>query len=111
MARQCLYGAARIGDIVVKLNLRPTPGWTVVLLSVIALSLAGCGRKGALDLPPSASGGPALSAASPETEAEAANKPNLFNANPADDSGPTAAKGRKRSFVLDPILGEDYPRR
>jgi predicted small lipoprotein YifL len=105
MARQCLYGAARIGDIVVKLNLRPTPGWAVVLLSVIALSLAGCGRKGALDLPPSASGGPTASA-SPETEA--ANKPNLFNANPADDSGPTASKGRKRPFALDPMLGDDY---
>jgi predicted small lipoprotein YifL len=108
MDRQSLYGAARIGDLVVKLNLRPTPGWAVVLLSVIALSLGGCGRKGALDLPPSASGGPALSATSPDAEAEAANKPNLFNANPADDSGPAASKGRKRSFVLDPMLGDDY---
>jgi predicted small lipoprotein YifL len=89
----------------VKLNLRPTPGWAVVLLSVIALSLAGCGRKGPLDPPTS---GPTASATSPESEAEAANKPNLFNANPADDAAPAASRGKKRPFVLDPMLGDEY---
>ncbi len=106
MVRQCLYGAARIGDIVVKLNLRPTPGWAVVLLSVVALSLAGCGRKGALDLPPNASGAANAPVASETTQTDVASKSSsLFNSNV--DSTPTAAKGKRQPFVLDPLL-DDY---
>jgi predicted small lipoprotein YifL len=101
-----LYGAARFGDIVVIVHLRPTSsGWAVVLLGVVALALAGCGRKGALDLPPNASGpnGP-VAAAPVDNGAEAVNKPNLFNANPDVDAAPSAPKGRKKPFVLDPLL-------
>jgi predicted small lipoprotein YifL len=108
MARQSLYGAARIGDIVVKLNFRPASGWAVVLMSVVALSLAGCGRKGALDLPPSASGGPATLSTAPDSEAEAANKPSVFNPSYGADAPPTAPRGSKKSFALDPLLGEDH---
>src|SRR5262249_46651172 len=55
-ARQSLYGAARIGDSIVNRNLRPTSSArAVILLGMVALALAGCGRKGPLDLPPTAS--------------------------------------------------------
>src|ERR1700745_2293894 len=79
MARQCLYGAARIGDIVVIRFFRPTPGWAVVLLSALALTLAGCGRKGGLDLPSSASGAPAAPSSETSSDSSAATHGNLFN--------------------------------
>jgi predicted small lipoprotein YifL len=104
MARQSLYGAARFGDIVVNKYLRPTAsGWAVVLLTMAALSLAGCGRKGALDLPPTAN---AQAAAPTDTETEAASKGSLFNPNYGTDAPPAAAKGSKKPFILDPLLDE-----
>jgi predicted small lipoprotein YifL len=106
MAWHSLYGAARFGDIVVISQLRPTAsGWAVIFLSVAVLSLGGCGRKGALDLPPN--GGPQASApAVNESEARAANQSGnaLFNSNV--DSAPVAGKGSKKSFILDPLLDE-----
>jgi len=86
-------------------NFRPAPGWAVVLLSVVALSLAGCGRKGPLDLPPTASGAPA--AAATDTEAENAARPTVFS--PAySDTTPAAPRGAKKPFILDPLLGDPY---
>jgi len=102
-----LYGAARIGDIVVISNFRPAPGWAVVLLSVVALSLAGCGRKVPLDLPPTASGSPAAAAAT-DTEAENAAKPSVFNPTYGADAAPAAPRGTRKPFILDPLLGDDY---
>jgi predicted small lipoprotein YifL len=106
MARQSLYGAARIGDIVVINNFRPAPGWAVVLLSVVALSLAGCGRKGPLDLPPTASNVPPARAAATDTEAENAAKPSVFNPTYGVDAAPAAPRGAKKPFILDPLLGD-----
>jgi predicted small lipoprotein YifL len=107
-----LYGAARIGDFVVNRNLRPkSSGWAVIVLGMAVLTLAGCGRKGPLDLPPTASSSnasaPMASAApaSADTAAEAAAKPSLFNPNYGTDAAPVAPKGRKKPFVLDPLLG------
>jgi predicted small lipoprotein YifL len=80
-------------------------------LTIAALTLAGCGRKGPLDLPPTASAPTANSAnasaaASPsDTAAEAANKPSLFNPSYGADSSPRAPRGKKTPFVLDPLLG------
>jgi len=106
MAGQSLYGAARFGDIVVIRFLRPAvSGWAIVLLSVAVLSLGGCGRKGALDLPPSASGANAAAAAT-DTEGENASKPSVFNPGYGADAPPTAPKGQKKSFILDPLLDE-----
>jgi predicted small lipoprotein YifL len=99
-----LYGAGRIGDIVVISNFRPAPGWAVVLLSVVALSLAGCGRKGPLDLPPTANA-PAAAAAT-DTEAENAAKPSVFNPTYGADAAPAAPRGTKKPFILDPLLGD-----
>ena len=104
MAGQSLYGAARFGDIVVIRFLRPAvSGWAIVLLSVAVLSLGGCGRKGALDLPPSASGANAAVAPA-DTEVETGTKSGIFNSNV--DAAPTAPKGRKKPFVLDPLLDD-----
>jgi predicted small lipoprotein YifL len=76
--------------------------WALVLLATATLALAGCGRKGPLDLPPNAST-PALAAAQTDTDHEPAARPSLFDPNP--DTAPTAPKGAKRAFVLDPLLG------
>jgi predicted small lipoprotein YifL len=102
-----LYGAAEFGDIAVITALRPVPSrWAVVLLAAAALALAGCGRKGALDLPPNA---PALSAAEQgDADAEqAAPKANVFDPSYGANALPGTPKGRKKSFVLDPLLNSD----
>jgi predicted small lipoprotein YifL len=70
------------------------------------LTLAGCGRKGPLDLPPTASSPTASAAPTPsDTEREAASRPSLFNPSYGADAAPTAPRGSKKSFVLDPLLG------
>lgn len=79
------------------------PSWTVVLLAAAALTLAGCGRKGPLDLPPAAT--PQSSAAMQgDSDAEQANKPTVFNPTYGAEASPAAPKGSKKSFVLDPLL-------
>ena len=86
---------------------RPTTsGWAIVLLSAAALTLGGCGRKGPLDPPTSSTNAPLASApAATDTEAENAAKPSVFNPTYGAETGPTAPKGAKKSFVLDPLLG------
>jgi predicted small lipoprotein YifL len=79
-------------------------GWTIVVLGLAALALGACGRKAGLDLPPTAYASPPPAAAPVDTQAEAASKPGLFNPGYGADAPPTAAKGRKKSFVLDPLL-------
>jgi predicted small lipoprotein YifL len=102
-----LYGAARIGDIEVIRKSRPTTsGWAIVVLSAAALTLGACGRKGPLDPPTSNINGPVASAPAPtDTEAENAAKPSVFNSTYGTDAPPVAPRGAKRSFVLDPLLG------
>jgi predicted small lipoprotein YifL len=86
-------------------NYRPkASGWAIILLSVLALG--GCGRKGTLDLPPNAAA--QSSAAAPlDSDAEAASKPSVFNPYYGTDAPPTAPKGTKKSFILDPLLKSD----
>jgi predicted small lipoprotein YifL len=101
-----LYGAARIGDFVVNRNYRPTyRGWAVILLSATVLALGGCGRKGGLDLPP---GAPPQATAAAQANADhepAASQPSVFNPSYGADGMPATPKGTKRSFPLDPLLG------
>ena len=78
-------------------------GWTIILLSVTALALGGCGRKGGLDLPPNAANASAQSATA-DSEAERAAQPGVFNPGYGSEAAPTAAKGNKRPFILDPLL-------
>ena len=83
---------------------RLTPsGWAIIVLSAATLALGGCGRKGPLDLPPTANVAPA--AAPGDTESERAAQPSVFNPTYGSDAAPAASKGNKRSFVLDPLLG------
>ena len=104
-ARQSLYGAARIGEYVVISNYRPSSrGWAIILLSVTALALGGCGRKGGLDLPPNASNASSQATAT-DSEAERRAQPGVFNPGFGSDAPPEAPKGKKKSFILDPLLG------
>jgi predicted small lipoprotein YifL len=77
-------------------------GWTLIFLSMFALALGGCGRKSGLDLPPSASSQAAVPV---DSEAERASQPGVFNPTYGSDAAPAASKGRKKSFILDPLLG------
>jgi predicted small lipoprotein YifL len=87
-------------------KLSPTSsGWAIIVLSAAVLALGGCGRKGGLDLPPNAAS-QASSAATPteaDIEAERAAQ-GAFNPSSGSDAQPTTPRGRKRSFVLDPLL-------
>jgi predicted small lipoprotein YifL len=109
-----LYGAARIGDVLVTSNDSPTiSGWTIVLLSAAVLALGGCGRKGGLDLPPTAS---PQAAAAAQADADHVplseeNKPSVFNPYYGTNAPPAAPKGTRQPFILDPLLGDDPPRR
>jgi predicted small lipoprotein YifL len=86
-------------------NYSPTcQGWAIILLSAAVLALGGCGRKGPLDLPPTAS--QAAVPAPADTDLEQANKPSVFNPYYGTDAPPAAAKGRKKGFVLDPLLND-----
>ena len=85
-------------------NNSPTrQGWAIILLSAAVLALGGCGRKGGLDLPPNSVGEP-VAAAPADSDAEAAAKPSVFNPSYGTDAAPAAAKGRKKPFILDPLL-------
>jgi predicted small lipoprotein YifL len=96
-----------IGDFVVISNYRLTSsGWALILLSVIVLALGGCGRKGPLDLPPTANAPPQATAA-PDSEAARAAQPGVFNPTYGAEAPPEAPKGRKKSFVLDPLLNSN----
>nr|WP_157331404.1 lipoprotein [Bradyrhizobium cajani] len=80
-------------------------------MSLTALALAGCGRKGPLDLPPTASNASTANVAAPtDTEAEAQRTPSVFNPTYGAEAGPAAPKGKKKSFILDPLL-DDAPSR
>ena len=82
-------------------------GWAIILLSVTALALGGCGRKGGLDLPPNASNASnsAPQATATDSEAQRAAQPGVFNPGFGVDAPPEAPKGKKKSFILDPLLG------
>jgi predicted small lipoprotein YifL len=73
-------------------------------VAATALALAGCGRKGPLEMPSSASP-EAVAAAQANADHDPPPKPSLFDPNP--EPGPTAPKGAKRSFVLDPLLNSN----
>jgi len=67
---------------------------------LLALSVAGCGRKGSLDLPPQAAAHPA--AAQPAQEPARAGQGGLFDQD--DDDRPAPVQGQKRRIILDSLL-------
>jgi len=85
--------------------------WALILLGTAALTLSGCGRKGPLDLPPTASGQPQQQSAAVQSDPSApppqASNPNLFSPNASNDQLPTAGRGPKRPFALDPLLNSN----
>jgi predicted small lipoprotein YifL len=81
--------------------------WATFGLLAATLALAGCGRKAGLDLPPQSSMQPTVDSTQAPAAANegAASKGNaLFGTSSGDDTQPTAAKGKKKPFLLDPIL-------
>lgn len=101
-----MYGAARMGEPVVNRRLSPT--WAIVVLGVAALALAGCGRKGGLDLPPTAASASTANSPPPDSQGVAASKPSVFNSSYGANAPPSAARGSKQPFILDPLL-DDKP--
>jgi len=97
-AAQSRYGAAPIGDIDVTRVTSPSR-WALVVIAAATLALAGCGRKGGLDLPPGAADVPT---AAPATEPTA--KGDLFDSSYGTNAPPSAAKGQKKRILLDPLL-------
>jgi predicted small lipoprotein YifL len=95
-----LYAAAAIGDIAVNRSASPSR-WAILVVALATLALAGCGRKGGLDLPPNASAIRDTEAAQVEGEAP---KADIFGSTAVVDAPPTASKGRKKPFLLDPLL-------
>ena len=84
-------------------NYRPTSrGWAIILLGVAVLALGGCGRKGGLDLPPNASPQAAAAAQADADHEPGVSQQGVLSPNP--DAPPTAPKGRRKKFVLDPLL-------
>ncbi|MBR0828812.1 lipoprotein [Bradyrhizobium manausense] len=82
-------------------------GWAIIVLSLTALALAGCGRKGPLDLPPNASNASTAAPAGPvDTEMETQRTPSVFNPTYGTDAAPAATRGKKKPFILDPLLDE-----
>ena len=78
--------------------------WAVILLGIAVLALGGCGRKGGLDLPPNA---PPQAALQSDTDSEHAAKPSVFNPTYGADAPPAAPKGKKKPFILDPLLNSN----
>jgi predicted small lipoprotein YifL len=73
-------------------------------LGVAALALGGCGRKGGLDLPPNASPQAAAAAQADADHEPSAGRATVFDPSYGTDAPPAAAKGRRKTFILDPLL-------
>ena len=94
-----------IGDIAVNsTSSSVSTRWALVFLTTATLVLAGCGRKGGLDLPPTASEQSRAAAAADDHDREAAIKGSVFDPSYGMNSDPAAPKGAKKSFILDPLL-------
>jgi predicted small lipoprotein YifL len=97
-----------LGNFAVRSTASPAPSrWAALVLFAVTLALAGCGRKGGLDLPPNSAAPPTAATANANTTAGDAetNKGSFFDpSSSAGDQPPAASKGRKRSFILDPLL-------
>ena len=83
----------------------------LAVAGLIVLAVAGCGRKGGLDLPPDASAqvGPNGEVRSGESQqygaaGAATAQGNVFDATPGDKKFAVAPRGQKKRIILDPIL-------
>jgi predicted small lipoprotein YifL len=98
-----------LGNFAVRSTTSPAPlRWAALVLFAVTLALTGCGRKGPLDLPPNSAAPPIAANTNPNAAAvdAEANKGSFFDpSSTGSDQPPAAGKGKKRSFVLDPLLG------
>jgi len=69
--------------------------------SVTGARAGGCGRKGGLDLPPEPR---RRRRATSDTETRRAAQPGVFNSTYGSEASPSAPKGSKKKFILDPLL-------
>jgi predicted small lipoprotein YifL len=76
----------------------------LVAVAAVALALAGCGRKGPLDLPPNAAG-PVVEQG--DTDERAVARGTVYDPSYGANELPGTPKGRKKSFILDPLLNSD----
>lgn len=94
-----------IGDIAVNsTSSSVSMRWALFFLTAAALALAGCGRKGGLDVPPTASDRPPAAAAADDHDRANAPKGSLFDPSFGINSDPAASRGARKSFILDPLL-------
>ncbi len=75
--------------------------WAVILLTAATLALAGCGRKGGLDLPPTA---PQPSSTAQADGSQVATPGSVFDPSFGANKDPVASPGQKKRFILDPLL-------
>lgn len=103
---QSLYDAAAFGEFAVNRTSSPVSArWVLLFLTAAALALAGCGRKGGLDLPPAASDQARNAAAADDQARDRAAKGSVFDPSYGMNRDPVAAKGNSnKSFILDPLL-------
>lgn len=73
--------------------------WALVVIAAATLALAGCGRKGGLDLPAGAADTPG----SPAAQSSSA-KGDVFDPSYGANAPPVAGKGQKKRIILDPLL-------
>ncbi|MCG6207643.1 lipoprotein [Rhodopseudomonas sp. HC1] len=74
--------------------------WALVVIAAATLALAGCGRKGGLDLPAGAADTPGA----PTASAAPAAKGDVFDPSYGTNAPPVAGKGQKKRIILDPLL-------
>lgn len=101
-----MYGGAQFRDShVTSRSNRSFSIPTALTLLVVACALAGCGRKGGLDLPPSAaqSTGAQGNVEAAPSEPMAAQR-DVFGPVGTADKAPRAAQGEKKRIPLDAIL-------
>ena len=78
-----------------------------MLLSAAVLALGGCGRKGTLDLPPTASPQAAAAAQADADHEPEASRPSVFDPYYGTNAPPAAPKGGRKAFILDPLLNSN----
>jgi predicted small lipoprotein YifL len=77
-----------------------------VVVLAAALALAGCGRKGPLELPPNTPP-QAAAAAQANADHEPAAAPSVFDPSYGTNAAPAAPKGAKKPFLMDPLLNSN----
>ncbi|OQW56764.1 MAG: hypothetical protein A4S14_21115 [Proteobacteria bacterium SG_bin9] len=88
--------------------IRSTACAKLAIIMLTAVALAGCGRKGPLELPPSASVQPqsntARSEVAPPPQSSVATQAGALFAPPGEEPAPAARPAGRRPFFLDFIL-------